>query len=123
MTPRRSILGMSVLAVLLGTGAGSSAQDAGARADVQRGRGLALSLCASCHVVAADAPTQLIVQPPAPSFEVIANRPGASEESLRKVLGGVHKNVMNSTYMKSLLLPDRDAIAITHYILSLKKQP
>jgi hypothetical protein len=60
------------------------------------------------------------LQPPAPSFVAIANRPGTTETSLHTFLLTTHETLKTPPNMPSMLLSDDEATAVTSYILSLK---
>jgi hypothetical protein len=54
--------------------------------DASKGRHLAVMLCTGCHVVAPGQPYAPTMNPPAASFESIAQRAGTTVESLRNFL-------------------------------------
>jgi cytochrome c551/c552 len=87
---------------------------------VARGEGVARNVCAACHVVARDQPPPLLSQV-ATSFSEIANRPGVSEQSLRKFILTTHwdgKTV--PVTMPNPMLTAEQARAVARYILSLR---
>lgn len=98
----------------------AAAQTLSSAADGQRGRQLALSLCASCHLVDANQPTVLLPGPPAPSFEAIANTGGLTPEALRARLRAHQAFAPDKP---SMLVSDDQIAPITAYIMSLKRQP
>jgi mono/diheme cytochrome c family protein len=98
----------------------STGQDAG---DPAAGRQLVLGVCAACHVVAADQPTAPKLQPPAPSFAEIANRPGTTTASVRQFLLTTHRTLRTPPQMPSMLLSDQEAGAAAAYIMTLRRQP
>ncbi len=86
------------------------------------GRGLAESLCTTCHSVE---PGQ--VNPPdhvgGPTFQSVANRPNVTERSLRKHLRTTHSNAMIPLAMPNPGLSEDELIKIISYIISLRTQP
>ncbi len=92
----------------------------GQEADVAAGRKLALEVCASCHVVAADQPRSPILNPPAPSFADIAAAPGVTAASLSKFLAEPHGTTRRDSAMPPFLLPHSEVAAAVAYLVSLK---
>ena len=89
--------------------------------DVSKGHHLAIMLCTECHVAARDqdfAPTR---DPPAPSFESIAERKDVSDESLQRFLATTHEGLDNPKGMRNPHLAGFQVKAIGAYILSLRK--
>ena len=109
---------MIAAAWLLGTGAGAQAPSA--KSDREVGQNLASGVCAACHVVSPTMAAAPKLQPPAPSFMTIANRPGVTAKSLRKFLLTTHASLKTPPNMPSMLLSDDEASALAEYILSLK---
>ena len=98
------------------------AQEANVPNDVQQGKRLALRICANCHLVAPDA-RQPILQPPAPSFDSIAQRSTTTADYLRMFLKTTHRGLRNLQGMPNLELSDWQIEPLTAYLLSLRKQP
>ena len=91
--------------------------------DIQQGKRLAMRICSNYHVVAhGDAP-QPILQPPAPSFDSIAQRSTTTADYLRKFLKTTHRDLRNLQGMPNLELSDWQIEPLTAYLLSLRKQP
>ena len=90
--------------------------------DVHAGRELATKLCTSCHIVRADQQQAPILQPPAPSFEEIAQRSKTDAESLRGFLGSTHSSVSHPRAMPTPQLLDDQLQKVVAYIMSLRKQ-
>jgi mono/diheme cytochrome c family protein len=57
---------------------------------VDRGREIAVNVCASCHVVGERDASRPILNPPAPSFAEIANRPESKSDALRHFVTTTH---------------------------------
>jgi len=89
---------------------------------VQAGERLAIDDCAACHMVSSRQPRPPIMQPPAPSFRAIANRPNTTAKSLRAFILTTHTTLQTPPNMPSTLLSDNEATAAVAYILSLKSQ-
>lgn len=87
--------------------------------DMLTGKALATLLCAVCHVVSSDQPTEPLRQPPAPDFRRIASRPGTTDASLRDFLARPHGP---NEKMPDQGLMDSQVTVLTGYILSLRNQ-
>jgi mono/diheme cytochrome c family protein len=91
-------------------------------ADLAReGHFLAITLCSTCHVAGADQPKEPIRQPPAPSFESIAQRRDVNAASLQNFLNTTHKGLDNPKGMPNPSLADDQVKDVVLYILSLRK--
>ena len=89
--------------------------------DAGKGHDLATLVCANCHVAAADQRFTPILNPPAPSFESIAQRPDTTAQSLEKFMTTTHRGIDNPGGMPNPYLMDYQVKQITAYILSLRK--
>ena len=88
--------------------------------DLKRGREIALLVCTSCHVVEPDQKYTVILRPPAPPFESIAQRPSTTAESIRKHLKTTHRDAENPNGMPNPQLIDSYIEQVTAYLLSLR---
>jgi mono/diheme cytochrome c family protein len=89
---------------------------------VTRGDDLARLVCSTCHVVAADQDFPPALQPPAPSFLDIANRPGTTAKSLRQFILITHWDLKSTRVtMPNPRMRPEDASALADYIMSLRK--
>jgi len=89
---------------------------------VARGGDLARLVCSDCHAVAADQDFPPVLQPPAPSFLDIANRPGTTAKSLRQFILTTHWNMKSARVtMPNPRMRPEDAAALAAYIMSLRK--
>jgi len=111
---------VAVFAVLAGS---VLAQQTSTTDDVQEGKRLALLICANCHVVARDQPVQPILQPPAPSFETIAQRQNINTDSIRQFLTSTHEDATNPKGMPNPRLQNYQIGPLAAYVLSLRKRP
>ena len=106
--------------ILCVTGNRAWSQATGIADEASKGRHLAIMLCATCHVVAPDqpyAPTTL--DPPAPSFQSIAQRAGTTADSLRRFLTTSHnRSGMPDPYLAAFQIRE-----ISAYLLSLRRRP
>jgi mono/diheme cytochrome c family protein len=86
-----------------------------------RGEKVAQQVCSACHLVAKNQEFPPLLNPPAPSFIDIANRPGTSPESLQRFILTTHWDV-GSVPMKmpDPMLMKPQAHAVARYIVSLK---
>ena len=89
--------------------------------EVRKGHHLASMLCASCHIAAHDQPYEPTLDPPAPSFESIAQRKDLDAASLQNFLNTTHQGLDNPKGMPFPNLADFQVKAIVAYLLSLRK--
>jgi len=90
--------------------------------DVKEGRRLADLICANCHVVANDQIVSPILQPPAPSFESIAQRSSFNADSVTTFLRTMHRDARQASGMPNLHLLEYEIKALVVYLASLQKQ-
>jgi mono/diheme cytochrome c family protein len=95
---------------ILGTVITARAQDTG---DVERGRRLALEVCASCHAVRAGQTRSPVAT--APSFEEIANTPGMTAAALNLWL-----TAHSHPTMPAIMLSPQEVRDASAYLLSLR---
>ena len=105
--------------VVLANSAGS--QQANIAPDVQEGHRLAVSICSHCHLAARDQRFEPALQPPAPSFESIAQRATTNADSIRTFLATTDRNISNPHGMPNLLLLDTQIANLVAYLLSLRR--
>ena len=74
--------------------------------DVRAGHRLAILVCANCHVAAADQPSEPILQPPASSFESIAQRKSVNADWLQDFMKTTHRGLDNPKGMPNPELLD-----------------
>jgi cytochrome c1 len=89
--------------------------------DSRTGHHLAAMLCDECHVAARDQAYPPTRDPPAPSFESIAQRKDVNADSLEHFLKTTHEGLDNPKGMENPGLADFQVRAIVAYILSLRK--
>jgi mono/diheme cytochrome c family protein len=58
-----------------------------------QGHAFALLVCAACHVVASDQESPPILRNPGPNFDMIANKPTTTAESLQAFLSTTHAKI------------------------------
>jgi mono/diheme cytochrome c family protein len=112
--------GWIILWPALALACGQALPVAAGEAEIAAGRKLALEICASCHVVAADEPRPPILSPPAASFADIAAAPDVSAASLRKFLAEPHGLSRRNSLMPPFLMPSSQVDAAVAYLMSLK---
>ncbi len=88
--------------------------------DVQKGHHLAAVICSSCHVVGPDQSTEPVLQPPALSFESIAQRNTTSADTIRTFLTTTHRTIDNPAGMPNPELADFQTRQVVAYLLSLR---
>lgn len=92
------------------------------RALIDKGRALALSVCAPCHVVAPGQPPQgPLLKNPGPSFDDIANSRMPDPESLRGFLSSPHASMGPEGRMANPRLADYQIDRLVAYIASLRR--
>jgi mono/diheme cytochrome c family protein len=82
--------------------------------DVAAGRDRALLICAVCHVVAPDQQITPVLQPPAPDFHGIVNRPSTTADSLHDFLMTPHGK------MPDPMLMDQQVKELVAYMMTLR---
>ncbi len=97
------------------------AQEGSTNEDVRKGHELAATLCSMCHVAAPDQRFMPIFNPPASSFESIAQRKDVNADSLRKFMTTTHRGLDNPKGMPNPYLADYQVKQVVAYILSLRK--
>ena len=91
-------------------------------AALKRGEGYARLICTACHVVAETQEFPPLLQPPAPSFEEIANRPGTTVDSIRHFVTHTHWDMKTLPMkMPDVMLTNEQATAVARYLVSLRK--
>jgi hypothetical protein len=78
-------------------------------------------VCAFCHVAAQDQANMPILNPPAPSFESIAQRTDISANWLENFITTTHRGLDNPSGMPNPSLLDYQVIQVAAYLLSLRK--
>jgi len=97
-------------------------QDASSADNVRKGHRLAIMVCAFCHVAAPDQARMPILDPPAPSFESIAQRTDISAEWLEQFISTTHRGLDNPSGMPNPSLLDSQVKEVTAYLLSLRNR-
>lgn len=88
-----------------------------------RGEHIARIVCSVCHVVADDQEFPPMLDPPAPSFAEIANRPHMTAKSIRRFVTTTHWDMKTIPMtMPQLMISPEQATAAAAYIMSLKKR-
>jgi mono/diheme cytochrome c family protein len=101
----------------------AGSQNAGNQDDVRQGHDLAVKICAYCHVAANDQANEPLLEPPAPSFESIAQRKTLDFASAQTFLTTTHRDISNPKGMPNPQLLDYQVKQVAAYLLSLRKQP
>jgi mono/diheme cytochrome c family protein len=101
---------------------GAHADTAPADPVLARGEEIARQVCSACHVVAGDQEFPPLLHSREPSFGEIANRPNTTQESIRTFITTTHwdQKTIPMT-MPDLGLRPNDAVAVSRYIMSLRK--
>ena len=89
---------------------------------VEVGRKFAAMVCANCHVTAPDKQTTPILNPPAPSFMVLAKQASLTEAYLRQLLTSKHNDLGPRAKMPNPQLADYQINEVIAYFMSLKKR-
>ena len=107
---------LMMVVVLFVVAAPTSAQTAAHRGDPRKGRSLAAQKCGACHMVASEQQIPPLVPHYAPSFYDVANRRGATAESLGAFLAKPHPlGIMPYPELSAAQVSD-----LISYILSLR---
>ena len=90
---------------------------------LSRGQHIAELVCSACHVVEHNQEYPPMLRPPAPSFDEIANRSGATLQSVRQFVSITHWDFNTlPMQMPNPMLSTSDASAVARYVLSLRRQ-
>ncbi len=89
--------------------------------EVRKGHQLAAMLCANCHVAAPDQPFMPILNPPAASFDSIAQRKDLTADWLQNFMTTTHRGLDNPKGMPNPYLADYQVKQVVAYLLSLRK--
>jgi mono/diheme cytochrome c family protein len=107
---------------LCATAPAARGQESARDEDVRKGRQLAIVVCANCHVSARDQPHKPILNPPAPSFESIAQRKGVDAAWVEAFLATTHKGLDRPRGMPNPELLEDQGRQVAAYLLSLRKR-
>jgi hypothetical protein len=89
---------------------------------VKRGENDAQLICSASHVVAKDQQFPPLLQPPAPSFEEIANRSSTTVDSVRRLVTHTHWDEKTLPMrMPAQMLTAEQATELARYLVSLRK--
>ncbi len=110
-----------LFATMVLAGAATHAAAADDADEVANGHQLALEICSACHIAAPDQKTTPILNPPAPSLEALANKPGATAASVQKFLLTIHLSLANGKDMPNPELTEDQARDLALYVMSLRK--
>jgi mono/diheme cytochrome c family protein len=106
-------------------GASAAAQSRSEDNAIRAGHAVAVTTCISCHVVSPDQSIKPVLGPGIPSFAEIANRPGATADSLSAAMKVArwHDPAMSATLLPMSRISDRERTQVVAYILSLRSNP
>lgn len=113
--------GARLFAIAALTGAAIHAAAADNPDPIANGHRLALEICSACHIAAPDQKTPPILKKPAPSLATLANRPGATAESVQRFLLTIHLSLANGKDMPNPELNEDQARDLAAYVMSLRK--
>jgi mono/diheme cytochrome c family protein len=117
----RIAFGARLFAITVLTGAAMHAAAADDADQVANGHQLALEICSACHIAAPDQRTRPILTEPPPSLETLANKPGATAESVQKFLLTIHLSLANGKDMPNPEVTEDQARDLAAYVMSLRK--
>jgi len=112
---------LTCLAVLWIAVCSAWGQEGSSAEEVRKGHHLATMLCTTCHIAAPDQAYKPTLDPPAPSFESIAQRKDLSAETLRQFLTTTHQGLDKPNGMPAPNLADFQVKAIIAYLFSLRR--
>ena len=92
---------------------------------IRAGHSIAVTTCISCHVVSPKQSIKPVLGPGIPSFADIANRPGATAESLAQAMKVArwHDPGMIPTLLPMSHISDKGRAQVAAYIMSLRAVP
>jgi mono/diheme cytochrome c family protein len=111
----------AVCAVLGVTALPAWSQGGNAGDDVSNGHYLAVRVCSICHLAAPDQAAKPMLNPPGPSFQSIAQRPGLTADALEKFITTAHRGLDNPKGMPNPDLAPYQVKQAAAYIMSLRK--
>jgi len=89
---------------------------------VERGKGIAEKVCSACHVVEVNQEFPPILDPPAPNFIDIANRPDADAAKIRHFVSTTHWDTKTLPMkMPNPMLLDTQTADVARYLMSLRR--
>jgi mono/diheme cytochrome c family protein len=120
---RRISIEIAVSASVLAVVAGAAQADQRSQAGLARGEHIARTVCSACHYVADNQEFPPLMNPPAPAFKEIANRPATTAAGVRHFVTTTHWDTPHSLPLKmpDLMLMPGDANDVARYLLSLRK--
>lgn len=111
-------------AAIVGLASAQAADARQAASQVRAGRELAQTVCSACHQVESNQEFPPVLDPPAPSFQVIADRPNTTLASLKTFMANTkwdeHTLPMK---MPNMMLEPGQQTQLARYIMSLRKAP
>lgn len=110
-----------LVALWIGVCSASGQEATSSTDDLRKGHQLATMVCGNCHVAAPDQARKPILNPPAPSFESIAQRADINAEWLEKFITTTHRGLDNPSGMPNPSLVDYQVKEVVAYLLSLRK--
>jgi mono/diheme cytochrome c family protein len=89
---------------------------------VEKGKSIAEKVCSACHVVEATQEFPPILDPPAPSFVDIANRPDTDAAKIRHFVSTTHWDTKTLPMkMPNPMLLDSQTADVARYVMSLRR--
>jgi hypothetical protein len=117
----RAVRSALAVIVVLTTSTSVWSQEGSTSEDLRQGHQLTAMLCGTCHLAAPDQPYEPVFNPPAPSFESIAQRNDITAQSLQKFLRTTHRGLDDPKGMPHPYLADYQVKQVIAYLLSLRK--
>jgi mono/diheme cytochrome c family protein len=105
---------------------GAAATNAPKESLIRVGREIAVESCTGCHMATRRQEFHPAVADAIPSFEEIANRPGATVVSLRETFDTTHRGKdapPKSSISSTTYISDIETLAVIEYILTQKHMP
>jgi len=123
--PMPKVLIVAFSALLFATSAADAQPAPEEAAAIRAGHNIAIGNCVGCHVVSPGQTLQPVLGPGIPSFEEIANRPGASAQTLQAAMKNArwHEPGAAATLLPMSRLSDKERAEVAVYILSLRTRP
>ncbi len=112
----------AAVSAVLGVTASAAWSQTGSAADaIGKGHFLAVRICSVCHLAAPDQERKPLLNPPGPSFQSIAQRPGLTADALEKFITTAHRGLDNPKGMPNPDLAPYQVKEVAAYIMSLRK--
>ena len=112
-----------ILLPLTGMASTIAAENASKERTIRAGREIAIDACTGCHIVSPHQEFHPLIGDTIPTFEEIANRPGATEDSLLGSFTNTHRNkdlTRTTSIYTTTYISDSEVAEVIAYMLTQK---